>query len=76
METDKAVTERFRPQFLDFYRRRCEAKQPAGCRGLGNIYRDAAGVPQDLSRARQLHEKACILEHVLTASADPACRAG
>jgi TPR repeat protein len=70
METDKAVSDRFRPQFLDFYRRRCDAKQPAGCRGLGNIYRDAAGVPQDLTRARQLHEKACILEHVLAATAD------
>jgi uncharacterized protein len=59
----EADGEQLRPRFIDFYRKRCDHKQPAGCRGLGNIYRDATGVPQDVPRARGLHERACLLEY-------------
>ncbi len=43
----------------ELYRFACESGAPAGCRGLGGLYRDGRGVEVDLVRARELLEQAC-----------------
>jgi len=43
----------------ELYRFACESGAPAGCRGLGRLYRDGKGVEVDVVRARELLEQAC-----------------
>ncbi len=43
----------------ELFRFACESGAPAGCRGLGLLYRDGRGIDADVSRARVLLEQAC-----------------